>query len=300
MKTTMPPARSKRCCLCLLLLMFSVSGFSQVDSARQVNKPRLRGLVIGGAAGYGIALAGLNHLWYADTRRQSFRFFNDNAEWKQVDKLGHVYSAFYFSYGTSRALQACQVPVRKGDLWGALTGFAVLVPVEIFDGFSDAYGASTGDLIADAAGSAFYLGQSYLWNEVRIHPRFSFHRTDYAPQRPNTLGKGLPDEILKDYNGQTYWLSVDVDKFIHFPKWLNLAVGYGAQGMVYARTSQNLAAGYGTPYRQYYLSLDFDLTAFKTRSKVWNTLLFVASMIKVPAPSIEFSARGTRFHAFYF
>ncbi|MBT1709325.1 YfiM family protein [Fulvivirgaceae bacterium PWU5] len=280
--------------------MFSVSGFSQVDSARQVNKPRLRGLVIGGAAGYGIALAGLNHLWYADTRRQSFRFFNDNAEWKQVDKLGHVYSAFYFSYGTSRALQACQVPVRKGDLWGALTGFAVLVPVEIFDGFSDAYGASTGDLIADAAGSAFYLGQSYLWNEVRIHPRFSFHRTDYAPQRPNTLGKGLPDEILKDYNGQTYWLSVDVDKFIHFPKWLNLAVGYGAQGMVYARTSQNLAAGYGTPYRQYYLSLDFDLTAFKTRSKVWNTLLFVASMIKVPAPSIEFSARGTRFHAFYF
>jgi hypothetical protein len=188
MKTLIPPAQSKRCCLCLLLFLFSVSGFSQVDSARRVNKPRLRALAIGGAAAYGITLAGLNHLWYADTRRQSFRFFNDNAEWKQVDKLGHFYSSFYFSYGTSRALQACRVPVRKADLWGALTGFAVLVPVEIFDGFSDAYGASTGDLIADAAGSAFYLGQSYLWNEVRIHPKFSFHRTDYAPQRPNTLG----------------------------------------------------------------------------------------------------------------
>lgn len=298
--TTTPPAQSKRYCLCLLLFLSSASGFSQADSVQQIHKPRLRTLVIGGTAAYGLTLAGLNHLWYADTRRQSFRFFNDNAEWKQVDKLGHFYSSFYFSYGTSRALQACRVPVRKADLWGALTGFAVLVPVEIFDGFSDAYGASTGDLIADAAGSTFYLGQSYLWNEVRIHPKFSFHRTDYAPQRPNTLGKGLPDEILKDYNGQTYWLSVDMDKFIHFPKWLNLAVGYGAQGMVYARTSQNLDAGVGTPYRQYYLSLDLDLSAFKTRSKVWNTLLFVASMIKVPAPSIEFSARGTRFHAFYF
>ncbi|MBT1687340.1 YfiM family protein [Fulvivirgaceae bacterium PWU37] len=297
--TTTLPARSKHC-LCLLLFLVSISGFSQVDSAQHVNKRRLRGLVIGGAAAYGVTLAGLNHLWYTDTHRQSFRFFNDNAEWKQVDKLGHFYSAFYFSDGTSRALQACQVPARKADLWGALTGFAVLVPVEIFDGFSDAYGASTGDLVADAAGAAFYLGQSYLWNEVRIHPKFSFHRTDYAPQRPNTLGKGLPDEILKDYNGQTYWLSVDMDKFIHFPKWLNLAVGYGAQGMVYARDSQNLAAGYGAPYRQYYLSLDLDLTAFKTRSKVWNTLLFVAGMIKVPAPSVEFSARGTRFHAFYF
>ena len=32
-----------------------------------------------------------------------FDFFNDNGEWKQVDKIGHFYSTYYFSYGTSRA-----------------------------------------------------------------------------------------------------------------------------------------------------------------------------------------------------
>ena len=53
---------------------------------------------------------------------------------------------------------------------------------------------------------------------IRIYPKFSFHRTDYAPLRPDVLGDGLAEEIFKDYNGQTYWLSFDMDKFIKFPK----------------------------------------------------------------------------------
>jgi hypothetical protein len=110
----------------------------------------------------------------------------------------------------------------------------------------------------------------------------------------------LTSEILKDYNGQTYWLSVDMDKFIRFPKWLNLAAGYGAEGMIYARDRQNTEAGFAAPYRQYYISLDFDLTAIRTRSKVVKTLIFAANMIKLPAPALEFSAKGTRFHAFHF
>ncbi|MBA4058134.1 MAG: DUF2279 domain-containing protein, partial [Marivirga sp.] len=106
--------------------------------------------------------------------------------------------------------------------------------------------------------------------------------------------------IFKDYNGQTYWLSFDMDKFIRFPKWLNLAGGYGAEGMIYARDEQNIAAGYPPAYRQYYISIDFDLRAIKTRSKALNTLIFIASMIRLPAPAIEFSSKGTKFHAFYF
>jgi hypothetical protein len=287
----------------LLVILFLIPGclFAQGDSLQQpVNKKRLRALTITSVAVYSGSLAGLNHLWYKDTDRQSFRFFNDNAEWKQVDKLGHFYSAFYLSYAASRGLQWSHVPASKADLIGAIAGFAVLVPIEIFDGFSDAYGASTGDLIADAAGAAFYLGQTRLWKQVRIYPKFSFQRTGYAPIRPTVLGDGLTSEILKDYNGQTYWLSVDMDKFIRFPKWLNLAAGYGAQGMIYARDRQNIEAGYRDPYRQYYLSLDFDLSAIKTRSKVVKTLIFVANMIKIPAPAIEFSSRGTRFHALHF
>lgn len=275
--------------------------FSQpTDSSHQVNRKRLSGFVVGATVGYGITLVGLDELWYKNTGRQSFQFFNDNAEWKQIDKLGHFYSAFYLSHGTSNALQWCRVERRKSYLWGALVGVGVLLPIEIMDAYSDAYGASAGDLVANAAGAAFFFGQSCLWDEVRIYPKFSFHQTNYAALRPSILGNGMPSEFFKDYNGQTYWLSVDMDKFLRFPKWLNIAFGYGAEGMVYARDSQNLEAGYQRPYRQYYLSIDFDLRAIKSRSKVVNTLIFFASMIKLPAPAIEFSSQGTKFHGFYF
>ncbi len=252
------------------------------------------------SAAYGVTLFGLNQLWYQNADQQSFRFFNDNREWKQVDKMGHFFSGFYFSYGTSRALKWCNIPNRKADLAGAITGFAVMLPIEIMDGFSDAYGASSGDLIANASGSLLYLGQARLWDEVRIYPKYSFHHTDFARQRPNVLGDSFFSEALKDYNGQTYWLSIDVDKFVHFPKWLNFAVGYGAEGMVYARDHQNIESGFGDPYRQYYLSIDFDLTAIRTRSKFLKTMLFLANMLKLPSPALELSRGAVRFRPLAF
>jgi uncharacterized protein YfiM (DUF2279 family) len=260
-----------------------------------INKTRFKTFVIGSSVAYAGTLVGLSQLWYQDAKQQPFQFFNDNGEWKQVDKLGHFYASFYFSHGTSKALQWTGVSKKKSDFWGAVTGFAVLVPIEVLDGFSDAYGASTGDLVADAAGAAFYLGQSMWWNEIRIQPKFSFQRTRYAGLRPTVLGNDISSEILKDYNGQTYWLSVDVDKFIRFPRWLNIAAGYGATGMVYARDGANREAGYDA-YRQYYLGFDIDLTAIRTRSKAVRTAIFLLNMIKLPAPAVEFSEKGTRFH----
>jgi hypothetical protein len=285
--------------LLFIILPFVASSQSE-DSLHAINKKRLKIVVLGGSVVYGATLAGLGHLWYADAESQAFQFFNDNAEWKQLDKFGHFFSGFYLSYGISKTLRWSNVQPKKADLIGSLVGFGMLLPIELLDGFSNAYGASTGDLVANAAGSAFFLLQSRIWNEVRIHPKFSFHRTGYAAMRSGVLGTDLTSEILKDYNGQTFWISVDLDKFIRFPRWLNVAAGYGADGMVYARDLQNVEAGYGQPFRQYYFSIDFDLTSIKSRSKAINTLLFVANMIKIPAPAIEFSHKGVKFHPLYF
>ena len=230
---------------------------------------------------------------------QDFTWFNDNHEWKQVDKLGHFFSTYYFSYATSEALQWTGVKPKKSDWIGALTGFAIMLPIEVMDGHSAAYGASAGDLFANALGAGFFYGQTALWNEQRIYPKFSFHTTEYAALRPEVLGENIISQMFKDYNGQTYWLSVDMDKFLRFPKWLNLAVGYGADGMVYADAATNEANNYHA-YRQFYVALDFDLTSIKTRSKALKTLIFFANMIKIPAPTLEFSSEGTRFHILYF
>jgi hypothetical protein len=285
-----------------LIFLILLPGYllAQTDSLhRMVNHKRLRAVAITGSAVYATGVAGLSAVWYRDIPRQRFAFFNDNAEWKQVDKLGHFCSSVYLSLWTSQAMRWCQVPERKADRIGALTGFLVMLPIEVLDGFSTGYGASTGDLLANAGGAAFFYGQKLLWNELRIYPKFSFHQSDYAHLRPGMLGDGFLQEALKDYNGQTYWLSFDMDKFMTFPRWLNLAIGYGAEGMVFARDEQNRDAGYH-PVRQYYLSLDVDLSVIKTRSRVLKTLLGGINLLKFPAPTLEFSEKGIRFFPAYF
>ena len=285
--------------LILIFLMAHLQSRGQSADTTGINKKRLTWFVAGSATAYTATLIGLNEVWYSQNEKQDFTWFNDNAEWKQVDKLGHFFSSYYFSYGTSQALKWAGVQPKKSDWIGAVTGFAIMLPIEIMDGYSASYGASAGDLLANAIGAGFFYGQAALWNEQRIYPKFSFHSTDYAAARPDVLGDSGISQLLKDYNGQTYWLSVDMDKFIRFPTWLNLAVGYGAEGMVYANDSSNEANGFHA-YRQFYVGLDFDVTAINTRSKALKTLLFFVNMIKIPAPTIQFSSKGTRFYFFYF
>jgi uncharacterized protein YfiM (DUF2279 family) len=280
------------------LIIFSTCALKG-QSKDSINHQRLNTVILTGGVLYTGTMIGLNSVWYSQYDKQSFQFFNDWPEWNQTDKLGHVYSSFQLSSMSSRALQWSGVSKRKSDISGAITSFAIMSSIEILDGYSAGYGASASDWVANAVGSGFFLGQNLLWNEVRIYPKYSFHRTDFAPQRPGTLGNGLLEEMIKDYNGQTIWLSMDVDKFINFPKWLNIAVGYGTESMIYATYDQNIEQGL-YPYRQLYLSLDFDLTAIKSRSKLVNTLIYFANMIKLPAPAIEFSQGKPKGYLFYY
>lgn len=283
--------------LLIILLIAAHSSLGQHKDS--INHKRLNTVLISGGVLYTGAMVGLNSVWYSQYDRQSFRFFNDWPEWKQIDKIGHVYSSFQLASITTRALQWSSVSKNKSDITGTISSFAIMSSIEILDGFSSGYGASASDWAANAIGSGLFLSQNLLWNEVRVYPKYSFHRTDLARQRPGTLGDGLLEEMIKDYNGLTVWLSVDMDKFMRFPKWLNLAVGYGADNMIYARDLQNIEQGLN-PYRQVYLSIDFDLTALKSRSKVVNTLIYFANMIKLPAPAIEFSRNSPKAHLFYY
>ena len=84
------------------------------------------------------------------------------------------------------------------------------------------------------------IGQELISNEQRITLKYSFHQTSYAKLRPTTLGENYIQQALKDYNGQTYWLSTNIwsfNKKSSFPKWLNVLVGFGGEGMLYGKTS---------------------------------------------------------------
>lgn len=264
-----------------------------------INHKRLNGLVATTAVVYTGTMVGLGEIWYSNFDHQSFRFFDDSKEWMQIDKIGHFYSTFQASRIGSASLQWAGVSKSKADKIGAVASMVAVSSIEIFDGRSSGYGASASDLIANVLGAGAYVGQQLLWNEIRVYPKLSFHTTHLSNQRPDVLGSNLLEKVVKDYNGQTHWLSVDIDKFTPFPKWLNIAIGYGAHDMIFANQSSNLEAGY-QPYRQYYLSIDLDLNSIKTESKALRALLQVLSAIKLPSPAIEFSKNGIKTYPFYF
>lgn len=271
-----------------------------------LNKKRLKTLVISEVAIGSATLIGLNQIWYADYPRSNFHFINDNAEWLQMDKVGHVFSSYHLGSFGANALKWSGASRKSQLIYGSTLGLAFMTTVEFFDGYSANWGASLGDVAANISGTALYVSQELLWKEQRIVPKFSFHTTPYSSARPNVLGSSVPEQILKDYNGQTYWLSANIHSFAKsskIPKWLNVAVGYGAEGMITGNDefTNMIFLPESERYRQFYLSLDVDLTKIETKSHFVKTILTIFNSIKIPAPTFEIrGSGGTKLHLIYF
>lgn len=289
---------------------YSIKAQSKFESfltpSDTLNKKRQNTVIVTEAALASVTLVGLNQLWYADYPRSNFHFINDNSEWLQMDKVGHMYSAYHLGRFGAEMMNWSGTSQKNQLVYGATLGFAFLTAVEVLDGFSSEWGASSGDIIANATGTALYVSQELLWREQRITPKFSFHTTHYANLRPESLGSSLNEQLLKDYNGQTYWLSVNLHSFAKetkIPKWLNVAFGYGADGMLTGNLQNDNVNSIQNPerFRQFYLSLDVDLAKIDTKSHFLKTVFSIFNTIKIPAPTLEYSAnKGLKAHALYF
>jgi hypothetical protein len=298
----------KKICV-LFLVLFSSIVFSQTElngffvPSDSLNISRRNAVVISEAAISGVTLVALNQLWYADYERSNFHTLNDNNEWLQMDKLGHAFSAYQMGKHGAQLLNWSGADKKSQLLYGATLGFGFLSAVEVLDGYSEEWGFSWGDILANASGSGLYIGQELLWKEQRIALKYSFHQTKYAKLNPEKLGNGILEEVLKDYNGQTYWLSGNLHAFFNeskIPKWLNIAVGYGGERMLKGveSTGNEGLSGF-SPYRQLFLSLDLNLEKINTNSAFLKTILSVFDMIKIPFPTIEFGQNKCLFHLFY-
>jgi hypothetical protein len=283
----------------------SIASFSQADSTAHssLNKKRLAIVVSSEAALYGGSLVGLNELWYKDYPRSSFHFFDDNHEWQLMDKAGHVTTSYYVGRIGIGFMKWSGVSRKRAIWFGGMLGSLYQTTIEVLDGYSAEWGFSVGDFAANTAGSLLCIGQELAWDDQRIVLKYSFRQSEYAKYRPEILGSNLQENILKDYNGQTYWLSVNPYSFLSeeskFPKWLNIALGYGADGMTGGNFNPPYINKEGTQlyfdrYPQFYLSLDVDLTRIKTKSKFLKAVFYSIGFIKIPAPALEFNKNGVK------
>jgi len=274
-----------------------------------LNKKRLKTMIISGSVIYSVSMIGLYNLWYKDYPQTNFHFFNDNNNWRSMDKMGHAFTTYSVARLGYASFRWTGLSENKAIWFGGLLGFAHASIVEVMDGFSAEWGASYGDLIGNTLGTSLFITQQLLWHDQRIVLKYSYHPTDFPNYRPDLLGKTTLQNIFEDYNGITIWASANIYSFLKkeskFPKWLNIAFGYGADGMTGAFRNSTEYNGKAIPaFRrstQIYIALDIDLTKIPTRSKFMHILFNALSFVKIPLPTFEFSSAGNpKFHLIYF
>lgn len=285
--------------------------FSQADSVSREQLKWRRGTLV---AGTGVLTAGslvyLYDAWYSDYNSGGFHFFNDNKEWLQMDKAGHAFTTYQMARLMMDGFDWAGYSRSKKLFIGGGIGVAYMTAVEVMDGFSEGWGFSWGDQSANLLGASLAVSQEALWREQRVQLKYSYAESGLAPYNPTLLGNSFSTRILKDYNAQTIWLSVNLSTFMRsgtrFPRWLNVAVGYSAYGMLGGHANNFLVqdpAGNVLRFereRRMYLSLDVDLTRIKTGSRFLKALFSVVNILKFPAPALGISGAGLRFHPLYY
>ncbi|MBI4647639.1 MAG: DUF2279 domain-containing protein [Bacteroidia bacterium] len=274
-----------------------------------LNNKRLGFMIVGGSVLHATSMTGLYFAWYKDYDRSAFHWFDDSGEWLQMDKPGHIFSAYYLNQLSYELAKWSGIKTKNSTILGACSSFIVMSGIEIFDGFSTKWGASWSDLLANLAGATIFTSQQYIWKEQKIIIKFSFHETQYECIRPDVLGRNYAERVIKDYNGETFWLSGNLHSLsgLNFlPEWLCLSFGYGAEGMTGGIENVDIAEINPTEFRefkrirQYYLSLDIDLSKINFRSKTLKIIAQSLNCIKFPFPTLEYNDSKFRIHALYF
>ncbi|MCD8529206.1 MAG: YfiM family protein [Chitinophagales bacterium] len=253
-------------------------------------------------------MIGLSTVWYDKADQGKFHFFNDAKEWQQVDKCGHLHTAYFETVWGTQMLRWAGVNNKKASLYGALMGFTFQSSIEIFDGFSNKWGWSWSDIGANALGSGMALSQNLLWQEQRIRTKYSFHKVIYPDaqleQRAIDLyGSGKVERLIKDYNSLAIWLSITPSRFMKNPRsqtsWLALSLGYMG-GDMYGGFDNTWDDENGneinrndiSQYRRFFFSLDVDFEQIPAKKHGWKTLLMIMNIVKAPMPALEINTKG--------
>ncbi len=117
--------------------------------------------------------------WWSGTRG-SFHFQEDWLSALQVDKTGHAFGGYLFSYGMDEALKTSGVDYNSSAIYGSVLGLVYQTYVESEDGFAKEWGFSPSDWYFDVAGSAFYLAQHYVPALQNITPKWQYIPTEWT------------------------------------------------------------------------------------------------------------------------
>lgn len=286
---------------------YSQESLNNPDLIKYQKRQLTKGIILGSTV-YAGGAAYLTHLAYREEEPVPFHILNDFRTFLQIDKFHHAFISYAASSVGYDWLRSTGADRKKALIYSGTIGVGLSATKEIIDGFNRHSGFSWADISAGIGGTSLFIGQELLLKEQIFINKFSFLRSGYADQANGSLGNNQFQSYFKDFNGHTYWLSMNANRLVFrnsLPSWINIAAGYSANGMFgafeNASTYNSVAIPVTERYRQYLLSMDIDWSKIPTDSKFVSTLFKAMNFIKIPFPAIEVNSKGEfRGYWFYF
>lgn len=286
------------CVFLFILLSIQLNGQTRFfENSDSIHKGRTITVASGISTVWAGSIIGLSQVWYSDANKTSFHFFDDSKNWLQMDKAGHIYAANKISNLTGDLFLWSGMKNKHAAWTGFGVGVGYQLSFELLDAHSSEWGFSWSDIGANVLGSSVYLAQQLTWKEQRILLKFSAHPTEYAQYRPEVLGSSFGERLLKDYNGQTYWLSASPGTFMKnggFPKWLCFSVGYSVDEKLVGDQEHYSYSGDLSPNsikefnskRELLFSLDIDFSQFDIKRPWLRAIVKQFNYLKLPFPAL--------------
>lgn len=276
---------------------FSLAKFSRADSTRpqahalpsfptprSVSRPRL--LLAGGAlvTANWILYHQLNDAWWQE-KRSGFHFYQGyrrthgaydlgwhDSYYYHLDKASHILAGLFLTESLLEINRWVGFSAAGAERVSAIVASALLLEVEIYDGFFEEWGFSLGDFLANELGVVWATAQRRTPGLRTVRLKIS-----YDPRAPIA-----EDSWIKSYNAMTFWLSFPVRQWLPcaaqrvWPAWLNLAAGYGTDRLRHGRLEA-------------YLALDVNGAALlASRSPYTWPLRLLLTYVHLPLPALQF------------
>lgn len=295
----------------LFLLLLQTASLSQPSfnelHSDSVNGKQLKTVIGAEVIFYAAGISYLNYIWYKDHNRSPFHFYNDFKGHLQMDKAGHAFASYYESLIAYQALRWAGVNKKNALIFGGTLGIILQTPIEILDGMYEGWGFSWPDMAANTFGSVLFITQQAIWDEQIVRMKFSYSPSIY-PAYHSELGTTPLNSFFLDYNAHTYWFSGNINKITgitSIPEWLNIALGYSANGMIGKLENPTFYQGKPFPhlsrYRQFLLSFDINFAKIPAEKKWLRNFYRAINCIKIPFPALEYNRiEGIKLRPLYF
>ena len=223
-------------------------------------------------------------------QRAPFHTFNDwyNAD-VNVDKLGHIWGSQTYTHALYHLFRWTGMREAPSMYWSSGLSLLYQFEMEVVDGLYAKWGFSWWDMAANAVGAA--------WPNVqRVYPFLQVVdlKMSYHPSAAVKSG-WVEHDYLRDYDGFTYWLALNVHDVLpatlrdYWPRWLGIALGYGANRTLLGKNVYNSIDGVGQGEQEWYLALDFNARALPGDTPFLRFLRESLNLFHHPMPAVRIS-----------